>query len=162
MQIQEKMLEMMERDKTKNNLILIGVSEYERGDDEKERVEKIVEALIQETRVKYKIMGRVGRKEPRAGTTAGGGCPRPIRIVVEDTGDSRRLLARGKTLKGKADFEEIFVVPDLTKLQQEEDKKLRDKLKEIRESGRKQAKIEKGEIVEEVEGKKEVLFSSKK
>ena len=62
---------------------------------------------------------------------------------------------------GRPLFEEIFVVPDLTKLQQEEDKKLRDKLKEIRESGRKQAKIEKGEIVEEVEGKKEVLFSLK-
>lgn len=161
-QIQEKMIEMMERDKRKNNLILIGVSEYERGEEEQKRVEEIVEALITEANVKFEIMGRVGRKDPRPGTTAGRVRPRPIRIVVEDTGDRRRLLARGKTLKGKAGFEEIFVVPDLTKLQQEEDKKLRDKLKEIRESGKKQARIEKGEIVEEVEGKKEVLFSSKK
>jgi hypothetical protein len=34
------MIEMMERDKRKNNLILTGVSEYERGEEEKKEWRK--------------------------------------------------------------------------------------------------------------------------
>ena len=45
----------------------------------------------------------------------------------------------------------MFVIPDLTKLQQEEDTKLRDKLKEIRMAGKKTAKIEKEDIVIEAD-----------
>ena len=53
-------------------------------------------------------------------------------------------------------------------MQQEEDKKLRDKLKELRgdgkkdESERKNIKIIKGEIVCEVNGVKKVLYSLEK
>ena len=60
------------------------------------------------------------------------------------------------------------MAPDLTRLQQEEDKKLRDKLKEFREEGSKKGnertsvKIIRGEIVREVNGGREVLFSLEK
>jgi hypothetical protein len=59
----------------------------------------------------------------------------------------------------------IYVAPDLTRIQQEEDKKLRDKLKEVRGEGkrseneRKNVKIVRGEIVREENGVREVLFS---
>jgi len=159
--IQEKMMEMMEREKRKQNLVLIGVTESASVEEENEKVAKIVEALIQEATVKYEFVGRIGRKDTEARPQGAKIRSRPVRISIEEISDRRRLLARGKSLK-LTEFREVFIVPDLTKLQQEEDKKLRDKLKEIRASGKRFAKIEKGEIIDEKDGDRVVLFSQRK
>lgn len=58
-----------------------------------------------------------------------------------------------------SDHKLIYVAPDLTRVQQEEDRKLREKLKEIRLAGKKYVKISKGEIVQEEGGQKVVLYS---
>ena len=44
---------------------------------------------------------------------------------MENPIDRRRLLSRAKDLKNKIGMEKIYIVPDLTKAQQESDKKLR-------------------------------------
>lgn len=150
-----KMAEMMERDKRRNNLVFMGIME---DDKEREKVAKIVELLVQEVEVKYKIIGRVGRE----GTTGVEGKKiRPLRICVEDVGHRRLLLSRGKNLKS-TEYNKVYIVPDLTRLQQGEDKQLRDKLKEIRESGKANARIIRGEIAAEEEGIRMVLFTQKK
>jgi hypothetical protein len=153
-EMQGKMLEMMEREKRRNNLIFMGIKE---GDDEKASVEGIVELLVTEARVNFEIVGRVGRRGV-AGDDQEEVKPRPLRICIEDVSDRRRLLSRAKNLKG-SDHKMIYVAPDLTRMQQEEDRKLREKLREIRLSGKKYAKISKGEIVEVDGGQKVVLYS---
>jgi hypothetical protein len=156
------MLEVMEREKRKQNIILMGITECENVDEENQTLEKIMAKLVPEALVRFEVMGRVGRKDKDAKPEGGAKVrPRPVRICVEDISHRRRILARGKTLKD-SEFKDIFIVPDLTKVQQEEDKKLRDKLKEIRISGRRQAKIEKGAIVDEEEGVKVVLYTPRK
>ena len=52
----------------------------------------------------------------------------------------------------------MYIVPDLTRAQQSMDKKLRDKLKEFKSNGEVNMKIQKGEIVRYVDGKKTVLY----
>lgn len=119
-------------------------------------VEKVFEELIPEVGIKYEIMGRIGRQEQLV--------TRPLRIHIHDSEHRRRLLNRGKQLKTAEEDElkKIYLAPDLTRMQQEEDKKLRDKLKELRNSGSKNIKITKGEIVSEEGGKREIVFSLKK
>ena len=44
-------------------------------------------------------------------------------------------------------FKKVFITPDLTRKQQEVDKKLRDKLKELRTNGSDEYRIKRGKIV---------------
>ena len=149
------MLEVMERDKRKNNLIFMGIKEATEAEENK-IIKDIMETLVEETDIGYEIFGRVGRKD-----TSNSDKARPLRLVIEDIGHRQLVLSRGKKLK-ESNFKQIFIVPDLTRSQQEEDKKLRDKLKEIRPHGTTNAKIVKGEIVSVEDGEKVVLFTLKK
>jgi hypothetical protein len=161
-EMQQKMIEMMEREKRRNNLIIRGINESNECDENGE-VDRLIEALVEEVTIKYEIVGRVGRVEKVGGESRS----RPLRIRIEDVEHKRRLLSRGKSLKESKDegLRRIYVAPDLTRIQQEEDKKLRDKLKEVRGEGkrseneRKNVKIVRGEIVREENGVREVLFS---
>jgi len=72
---------------------------------------------------------------------------RPIRIKLNDVEDKRRVLNRARNLKKVAGFEKVYIVPDLMKVQQEEDKKMRDEVKRLREEGDSTARISKGAIV---------------
>jgi len=68
-------------------------------------------------------LGRIGRK---------GVGPRPVRIMIKENAHRRKLLANARELKTMAGLNKIYLVPDLTRLQQMEDKKLRDQVKELR------------------------------
>jgi len=48
----------------------------------------------------------------------------------------RKLLLKAKMLKDIIGFETIYVCPDLTRNRQEEDKKLRDQVRNFRGKGR--------------------------
>ena len=50
-------------------------------------------------------------------------------------------------MKNKIGFERIYIVPDLTQEQQREDKKLRDEVKRLRDSGAVNVRISKGSVV---------------
>jgi hypothetical protein len=161
-EMQQKMIEMLEREKRRNNIIMRGIRESMEC-DEKAELDRILGVLVEGINIKYDMVGRVGRLEKEGGV---GRC-RPLRIHIEELDHKRKLLSRGKKLKEAKDamLNKVYVAPDLTRLQQEKDKKLRDKLKELREDGVKNGnerinvKIIRGEIVREVNGGREVLFS---
>jgi hypothetical protein len=120
--IQQKMIEMLEREKRRENIIIRGIK-VSTEIEERKAVETILEELIPEMEIKYEIMGRVGRQEQSIA--------RPLRVHIQDSEQRRRILNRGKQLKAADDdmLKRIYLAPDLTRMQQEEDKKLRDKLK---------------------------------
>jgi len=62
-------------------------------------------------------------------------------------------------IKDTTGFENIYVCPDLTRNQQEEDKKLRDQVRDFRsKGGHDRVKIICGQVVGYLEGKEEVLY----
>ncbi len=163
-EMQQKMLEMMEREKRRNNMIIRGIKE---SNDQADRlaVDRVLGALVEELEIKYEIIGRVGRLDKENEVRK----DRPLRIRIEDIEDKRRLLSRSKKLKESKDefLHKVYMAPDMTRIQQEEDKTMRDKLKEIREKDVKDkvqssVKIAKGEIVRVHNGVKEVLFTLKR
>ena len=72
--------------------------------------------------------------------------------------ERRKILLGAKNLRNSSDFGMIYIAPDLTKSQQEEDRKLREKLKEFRQQGIQNVRIVKGQIVKEENGARKVLF----
>lgn len=146
MQIQ--ITEAMERDKRKNNLVLMGIPE------QKEDLVGYIEEIIKESTggtAIFEIVGRVGKSEITDKT-------RPLRILMEDPVARRRILKGASSLKTKKDFDKIYIVPDHTRKQQEQDKILRDKVKQFRAEGKTGVKISKGEVIQIRGEEKEVLF----
>ena len=61
------------------------------------------------------------------------------------------ILQQAKQLKDHVSFKRIFITPDLTRKQQEADKKLREKLKELRTNGNEEEyRIKHGKIVKKL------------
>lgn len=135
-----EILEMQERSKRRDKLILMGVPEEGAGGEGTEIIHDVIEGLLPGVAVEYKVVGRIGLKGQK---------PRPVRILVEDPGHRRRLLSKARGLRELESFKRIFIVPDLTRMQQEEDKKLRDELRAARQPGFR-ARIHKGEVIKEV------------
>jgi hypothetical protein len=115
--IQLKMIEVIEREKRRNNLIIRSIKESNECNEHAE-VGAIIEALVEEVSIKYEIVGRVGKKDRE------GGKSRPHRIQMEDVDHKRRQLSRGKRLKDVHDetLKNVYLAPDLTKMQQGDDK----------------------------------------
>jgi hypothetical protein len=112
----KRMLELIERAKRRSNLILFGVPEEAADGEGSEIVQDIVNGLLGDGGVKYEVIGRIGRKAEK---------PRPLRIKVEDSRNRRRILVSAKKLKGMEGKQNIYIVPDLTREQQEEDRRKR-------------------------------------
>jgi len=66
---------------------------------------------------------------------------RPIRIKLENFKDRRKMLKKASSLRTDKDFERVYVVPDLTRQQQDLDRKLREKLNSFKQQGESDAKI---------------------
>src|ERR1700759_4269144 len=128
----------MEREKRRNNLVIFRVEETDDENLTKIKINEIVAAVgVNVEKVKY--FGRVGRKVT-------GAKPGVVRIVCEDAETKRSILKGANRLKVVEGFGRIYVSMDLTKEQQLNDKKLRDKLKEIRVQHR-EVKINNGVII---------------
>jgi hypothetical protein len=82
-----------------------------------------------------------------------------INVCIEDIGARRRVLKGASSLKAKRDYEKVYIVPDLTRKQMDEDRQLREKVKQFRQDGKLGVKIVRGEVVHDVGGNREVLFS---
>ena len=80
---------------------------------------------------------------------------RPIRVKVES---KKEMLQRAKNLKDNDTLKKIYITPDLTKKQQEVDKKLRDNLKRLMADGECTAKIQGGKVVKTGEGTQVVIL----
>lgn len=148
--VQLEVSEAMEREKRKNNLVIFGIEETNDENLTKDKVKEIVIAVgLEESKIQY--FGRVGRN--LSGTKT-----RVVRVVCSDLEVKRKFLKEASKLKGLQGYNKVYVSPDLTKSQQIIDKKLRDKLREIRTEHR-EAKINNGDIVIFEEGNRRVLYA---
>jgi hypothetical protein len=116
------MLEMIDRDKRRNNVIIFGVPEEGENGEGTEIVEEVISGLLGGGE-KYEVVGRIGKKGSR---------PRPIRVKVEEFRNKRRLLIAAKKLKDMDGKRNIYIVQDLTMKQQEEDWKMREEARKNR------------------------------
>ena len=140
-EMQMQMVEVMERDKRRNNLIVMGIEEGKSDQEVEGKIKEIIAVVMDKEAVEMMIKGRIGRMKD--------GSSRPVRVEIASPAARRQILKKVSTLKNKKEYEKIYVVPDLTKKQQEDDKQLRDKLKELRAQGGVGLKISKGCIVKE-------------
>src|SRR3989442_15652517 len=146
--IKVEVSEVMEREKRKNNLVILGIEETNDEFATKEKLKNIINALgADENKIKY--YGRVGRVGQ--GTKA-----RIVRVTCEDAETKRNFLKSANKLKTMEGFANVYVALDLTKVQQTQDKNLREKLKDIRLT-HKDAKINNREIVIFDNGNRKVL-----
>jgi len=86
-------------------------------DQTKELIGSILKVLLQDD-VEFTVLGRVGKVD--------GANIRPVRICIEDADIRRKLLKKASSLTNNNKYEKIYVSPDLTSKQQEEDKNLRE------------------------------------
>ena len=148
--IKVEVSEVMEREKRKNNLVIFGIEETHDEMATREKVNAIINVVgLEESKIKY--FGRVGR-------IVVGAKPRLVRVVCEDADTKRRFLKAANKLKTTENYANIYIAVDLTRVQQAQDKVLRDKLREFKDV-HKEAKINNSEIVVFEEGNRKVLFS---
>ena len=81
-----------------------------------------------------------------------------VRVICQDIETRRGILKGANKLRTVEGYERTYISPDLTKSQQEVDKRLRDKLRELRVQ-HKEAKINNGEIIIFESGTRIVLFA---
>jgi hypothetical protein len=136
--MQMEITELMEREKRRGKLVMMGIPEGDAGGDGEDIIRDVIQGLMQEVKVEFTVIGRIGRKGEKA---------RPVRIGVDDMGHRRRLLARARMLRGINGFEAIYIVPDLTRIQQLEDKKIREEIKARRLAGEAGGRVEGGVVV---------------
>ena len=144
----EDIQEEIEKEKRKLNLVVMGLKE---SDDDRNELESVVAALNVSTgsRAINKVE-RIGRHVP--------GKTRPLRVVMLNTDSKAEILKACPSLKKHSEFKDVFIVPDLTRKQQEVDKKLRDKLKELRQAGETNIKITRGKIVKKLDRGEEIIL----
>ena len=147
--IKSDVSEFMEREKRKNNLVIFGVDETNDENTTRNKISDLVNVIgVDASKVKY--FGRVGR-------ITSSNKARVVRVVCEDAEVRRSMLKGSNKLRNEQGYERIYVSPDLTKSQQEQDKILRDNLKNIRLQ-HKEAKISNGEIILLESGIRKVLY----
>ena len=152
-ELQAQVVETMEREKRKNNIIIMGLSEEMNDKETEEFIGEMLSTIMGVEQVELKVHGRVGKK-------AEADKKRPVKVEVREATVRRSILQKAANLKKEQKYEKIYVSPDLTRKQQEEDKALRDKVKEFRGQGMEGVKINKGCVVKELQGgKKEILFN---
>lgn len=141
-------LEEIELDKRKNNLILKGIQE---GQNLDEIVKGVVFKLGGEAGVRaIRNVIRVGKMRDRF--------HRPVRVEFTGSEVKVSILRNAVNLAG-TEFREIYLAPDLTPKQQMQDKLLRDKLKEIRTVEKlENIKIKKGNIIQKNPDGREVII----
>lgn len=162
----ENLDEKMEIERRKSNIIIHGIKEegIVRLDDiareldegivsrEQSLVEEILkEGLKLDATRHIEEVKRIGRFKE--------GVVRPMRVVLKSPEARTEILRRAKNLKEHDEYKKVYIAPDLTRNQREEDKKLREELKKLKEQGQTNIKIRRGKIVKNMDGGQEqVLF----
>ena len=137
--VRQQVNEAMEIEKRKDKLVISGIKE---SDDAEEKVGEILQEMGYHKT--FQVVERVGK----VGGT-GKGKDRLVRVKLETVTDKWRLIAGAKKLANSSSFKEVYIMPDLTRKQADEDKQLRLKLKELRETNEVEGgvKIHRGKIV---------------
>ena len=126
------MEELQNRTNRMNNLILMGVAEQENGtiDERKRHDEANFQDIIKEIGVAGATVTdcrRIGRK-PKSG-------PRLLKVRVTNNQKKREILSKSKSLKHSVNFNNVFIKPDQTPMQQQLDVQLKAELSARRQNG---------------------------
>lgn len=144
----EDVLEEIEIEKRRLNLVIMGLKEE---NDDEIAVKDLFMTLTGTSGVKSVVrVERIGRAQH--------GRIRPIRVVMSNSDSKYGILQACSDLKKREEYKRVYVTPDLTRKQQEADKILRDKLKELRDGGDHDIRIKKGKIVKNSNGREVVVY----
>ena len=139
---EEVRLDMIEKEERRNNMVIYGLDERdkdvakERAKDDEEKVKKIWEALdidMEEEEVEVKF---------RAGKKRDDGKPRPLIIRFKEEEKKERALNEARKLARKEGWKKVFLSPDLTPKQREEDRKKEEERKKEAEEKNAKARDE--------------------
>lgn len=146
----EEVLEELEIERRKMNLVVNGLRE---GNQDEDEIREVFSKLAGVRGVKSIVrIERIGKRTVNK--------VRPVRVVLNNLEGKFEILRQAPGLRRWEEYKKLFISPDLTKQQLEREKALRLKVKEIRESGENSAKISKGRIVKKLEdGSEVVLFA---
>ena len=150
--LKQEITEALDIEKRKDMVVIRGFQESE---DMDEKVGMIMKELGFSKQ--YTVMGRIGGLRKRGAEEsdiADIGKNRLVSLKMESVAVKWRVVSESRKLSNSEKFKDIFISPDLTRKQAEEDRKLRLKLKEIRVKGEvlDGVKISKGRIVGRVDG----------
>ena len=115
-EVRMEVAEELEKERRRNRLVLMGIPEVGEDGGGKDMVDEVMKGLLYGEKVQFQVLGRIGRKGVKA---------RPIRIMMEEREQKRKILSRAKQLRQIRGLERVFVMPDLTRAQQEEEYKIR-------------------------------------
>ena len=146
-EVRLELSEAIEREKRRKNLIVRGIAEDLDEAEVKEKITLAIKSCNKISSHHIQFLGRVGiaRQSNKE---------RPYRICIEDNEARHKTFKGATSLKQTEEFKNVYIMPDLTRKQQEADKKIRDKLKELRSQGEQNVKIHKGDIVKMAPGGK--------
>ena len=144
--LKQEITEALDIEKRKDIVVIRGIQESE---DMDEKVEMIMKELGFSKQ--YQVIGRIGGLRKRGAEEsdiADIGRNRLVSLKMESVAVKWKVVSRSRKLSNSESFRDIFIAPDLTKKQPEEDGKLRQKLKEIHIKGEvlDGVKISKGEL----------------
>ncbi len=114
-------------------MVVSGLPEKNEGDvDEHKRwdeaqVENLLQSLCQMNMDAITGLHRIGKVDSAK--------PRLLKFICRDNESKRILLRKGKDLRRISEYKHVFVNPDLTPIQQEEAKRLRQDFRTRRERG---------------------------
>ena len=150
--LKQEITEALDIEKRKDMVVIRGIQESE---DMDEKVGRIMKELGFSKQ--YTVIGRIGGLRKRGAEEsdiADIGRNRLVSLKMESVAVKWRVVSESRKLSNSENFKDIFISPDLTRKQAEEDRKLRLKLKEIRMKGEvlDGVKISKGRIVGRVDG----------
>ena len=142
---EEVQVDMREREERAENLVIFGLKESQKGEakervkEDEDRVKELWECLeIEMEEDEAEVKFRAGKKKED-------GKPRPLIVKVKEAEKKERVLSAARKLAKKDSWKGVFLAPDLTPKQREEDKKkeegrkreAEDKTVEARREGRK-------------------------
>jgi hypothetical protein len=144
----DEVLEEIEIEKRRLNLVIMGIKEDNEDDA---AVKDLFTVLVGSKGVKaVSSVERIGRAQA--------GKIRPIRVKMINSDSKLDVLKSCSDLRKHEEYKKVYISPDLTRKQQEADKSIRDKLKEMRNGGETDIRIKKGKIVKNSNGVEVVVF----
>ena len=135
--------EVASRETRRNNLVIFGIPEKMEGSIQERTAFDMdhLKGLLAEldcSGLRFKSVQRIGRSNARG--------PRLLRLRCENEGKKMSILRSAKYLRTSKSFPRVFINPDLTPLQQKEQKELRQDVRQRRAAGE-NVRIRHGKIV---------------
>ena len=121
------------RFRRRTNIIIRGLPELEEGsandrrDHDVTRTNAVLNYLSCDSNIIVKNVTRIGKKRPNG--------HRLLKIVLPDEDMKRDILQKAKSLRSSSKFADVFISPDLTPQQQNDQKNLQIQLKSRRAEG---------------------------